>query len=355
MKRFNPKTRQILLIFSFVIALIESSGQVVTRHNDAVIGHNGIFNQNYPSRPPYIIPAKNIQALLQADAARVGGPLYIADPTPVEINVVQLMSWTEDEQFVYGKFKLIATSAKSISVNLDKFVLPEGSDLYFYNASGKMITGPITAAENTDEQKLGSWFYPGSVLTIEVRCPVELKSQLQLRVSNVAYGYKEVSNFDESSACNDNAICVGNGWVNERNSVALILNGNGTALCSGALINNTCHADIPYILTANHCFNQNSSVGGWRFTFQAFSPTCTPSQNATGVTFLSGSTLRARSAATDFCLVEMNTTPASNSGLIYAGWSRTTNGITETRIIHHPKGDVMKISHDNAPPTTRYF
>jgi hypothetical protein len=63
-----------------------------------------------------------------------------------------------------------------------------------------------------------------------------------------------------------------------------------------------------------------------------------------------GCVLRANNAATDFALVEMNNRPVANSGIHYAGWSRQTTGITSTTVLHHPQGDLMKISGDNAAP-----
>ena len=220
-----------------------------------------------------------------------------------------------------------------------------------------MITGPITEKENNDKKIWGSWVYKGGILTAELKCPLKQKNNIKLHISNIAYGYKdiygsEVANFGESAACNINVLCaLGNGFENQRNSVALILDSNGAAMCSGALINNTCNLNIPFLLTANHCFAFDPDVANWRFTFQAWSATCTPTQNAAGINALfNGSTLRANNAGSDFCLVELNQVPTGNLGLTYSGWSRNTTGIQQTTIIHHPAGDVMKISRDNDPP-----
>lgn len=173
----------------------------------------------------------------------------------------------------------------------------------------------------------------------------------------MAYGYKnvyQVGNFGLSAACEINVVCpLGNGWENERNSVALGISGNGTGLFSGSLIMNTCATNRPYFLTANHVYEQAPpvrDVTGWRFTFQAWSSTCpNPGINSDGVTY-NGSAYRANWAGSDFCLVELNTTPPANSGINYAGWNRNTAGITQTTIIHHPMGDVMKITRDNDAP-----
>ncbi len=252
---------------------------------------------------------------------------------------------------------------KSISANFDQFDLPVGTELYVYSENGEMITGPITEAENNANSFWGTWVYKGGKLTVEVKVPVKNKSSLRLHISSIGYGFKdiyktEVGSFGESAVCNINVLCapIGTGWENERNSVALILDANSEALCSGALINNACNLNIPFLLTANHCFDTptQQDVTKWKFTFQAWSAACNPSQNANGTTF-NGSTLRARNAGSDFCLVELNQIPPVNSGITFAGWSRNTTGIQNTTIIHHPRGDVMKISRDNGAPVFDTF
>lgn len=188
---------------------------------------------------------------------------------------------------------------------------------------------------------------------MEIQIPLQSKGDLQLHISSIAYGYKDlyVSNFGFASSCNVNVLCV-SGWENEQNSVALILDGNSSALCSGALINNTSNLNIPYLLTANHCFDGN--VANWKFTFQAWSPTCSPTQNASGMTF-NGSTLRARNAASDFCLLELNSPPPANSCITAAGWSRSSTAPSSGSSITHPRGDVMKIGTYTSTLTKQTF
>jgi lysyl endopeptidase len=238
--------------------------------------------------------------------------------------------------------------------------------MYIYNKNGEMITGAITEKENNKNKIWGSWVYQGDLITIEIKTPSKTFNDLKLHVSNIAYGYKEVyksikvGGFGQSGPCNINVICpLGNGWEQERNSVGLILNANGTEWCSGSMIMNTCNTSRPFFLTANHCFNPpglpQQNVGAWRFTFQALSTTCTPSQNSNGIITYNGSTLRANWAATDMCLVELNNTPATNLGITYAGWTRNAAPAQNATGIHHPSGDVMKISRSNNPVTVGSF
>jgi lysyl endopeptidase len=237
--------------------------------------------------------------------------------------------------------------------------LPEGTEMYIYNSNGEMITGVISDKENNEKRIWGSSIYKGDEVNIEIKLPTKARGNLSLFLSNLAFGYKnifvdKVAGFGLSGPCNINILCPqGNNWVAERNSVVYIAKSNGDALCSGAMLMNTCETNIPYLLTANHCFNPpnqpQEDVSQWRILFQAWSSTCTPSQNSTGLLF-NGTTLRANWAPSDFCLVQLNQTPAATplvlaSALInYAGWSRSTTTATNGVSIHHPQGDVMKIS-----------
>lgn len=164
---------------------------------------------------------------------------------------------------------------------------------------------------------------------------------------------QEFGNVGTSANCNINVVCpLGNGWEPERNSVALIVSG-GNEICSGALIMNTCNTDIPYLLTANHCLNSN--VQNWVFQFQTWSTTCTGNNGWREDIQFNGCTLRANNAATDFALVQLNQTPQSSSGIRYSGWNRNNVGTGATTIIHHPAGDLMKISRDNEAPVFDNF
>jgi V8-like Glu-specific endopeptidase len=57
------------------------------------------------------------------------------------------------------------------------------------------------------------------------------------------------------------------------------------------------------------------------------------------------------STVSDFALLELNQRPSGNTGITYAGWSRSTITLNSAVGIHHPKGDVMKISFENDVPT----
>lgn len=352
-----------ILLFQFVVLLFMTNhvlAQVTTNfNNENVISSRGKFLKDYRQNIDFTIPTKSIDSLLSIERRELTQstevkPFRLAAPIKINLDIVKLANWTYDKDFAYGKFTIKLSGALSSSISFDKFYLPENTELFVYNESGKMITGPVTEKENNQNKVWGSWVYQGDLITIEIKTPTASISDLILHSDNIAYGYKEiyksikVGGFGQSGSCNINVICpLGNGWEEERNSVSTILSADGDEFCTGSLIMNTCGTNVPYYLTANHCFDGNTS--GWRFAFQAWSTTCpNPGVNTNGVIY-NGSTLRARNAASDFCLVELNTTPPANSGLHYAGWTRSATPAQNATAIHHPRGDLMKISQANNP------
>lgn len=349
--------KRLFLLFALATSTYAINAQVKTNFNNPEkVDAKGKFKKNYAVAVLELAAPDLTNALKKEKAEAESGSklFYIAEPMPVNIDAGKLASWVDDGRYSNGKFTLKSKGAKTLSINFSNFTLPKGTEMYIYNKDAEMITGVITDAENNETKVWGSSIYKGDEINIEIKVPVEEKEKLNLQITNVAYGYKnifieKVAGFGLSGACNINVLCPeGNNWVAERNSVVYIARSNGSALCSGAMLMNTCATNIPYVLTANHCFVGDGNVAGWRVHFQAWSATCTPNQNSDGILF-NGSTLRANWDPSDFCLVQLNQTPPSNSGINYAGWSRATNASTSGVGIHHPSGDVMKISTYTTP------
>lgn len=314
--------KRLFLLFVIATSTCTINAQVKTNFNNPEkIDAKGKFKKNY-SEAIFELAAPDLTKALAKEKAEVesGSKIfYIAEPVPVNIAVSKLASWVNDSGYSNGKFTLKSKGAKTLSINFSNFTLPKGTEMYVYNKDAEMITGVITDAENNEAKVWGSSIYKGDEINIEIKVPLEEKEKLSLQITNVAYGYKnifikKVADFGLSGACNINVLCpAGNNWVAERNSVVYIAKSNGSALCSGAMLMNTCATNIPYVLTANHCFVEDGNVAGWRVHFQAWSTTCpNPGTNSDGILF-NGSTLRANWAPSDFCLVQLNQTPAANS------------------------------------------
>lgn len=279
-----------------------------------------------------------------------------AVPIDVNIDMIKTATQWEEDGFMMYALSLKAGKAVNLSAQFSKFFLTENAILSIFN--NYELTDSITAKENNVNNIWATRIYQGGQLNLLLKKPISDKGACALTISTIGLGYKQVGgNFfgvsGASAACNINVVCPeGNGWNNERNAVALIVS-NSSELCTGTLIMNTCGNNIPYLLTANHCLNGN--VQNWVFQFQTWSSTCTPNGTFRQDVQFNGCQLRANDAATDFALVQLNQTPASNSGITYAGWNRGAAAATRTTSLHHPRGDLMKVANDLQAPVSVPF
>ena len=249
--------------------------------------------------------------------------------------------------------KIICPGAYSINLVFDDFYIPEGAFLHIYNNDKTTIIGAYTHINNNKNNSLGTSLVKGEEIIVEYYEPSYI-SNSRLLIGMIVHGYKDINNWfpqkvNESGACNMDVICPdGNSWSNENRSVARIVVGGG--LCTGSLVNNTLEDGTPYFLTANHCGPNSMSNAVFKFNYD--SPICgsqssANSQAPSGNNSINGSSLVASNSASDFGLVELNSIPPANYGVYYAGWNNSSLTPQSAVSIHHPSGDVKKISFDD--------
>lgn len=258
-------------------------------------------------------------------------------------------------------WQLSVKSEDALTINLifKNTIIPEGCELYVYNPERTFVLGKFTQY-HLWEGELGTELIPGSAAVIEYYVPKSASnSKISLNLTNVIHGYRTADEFSEkafgtSGSCNMNVNCPdGAPWaLQKRGAVMLVSGGNG--FCSGSLINNTANDGKPYVLTANHC--GSSGFGSWVFRFNWEATACTNPGSSPTFQSLSGSTSRASRQPSDFRLVEITgglvggTVPAAYNPY-FSGWNNSTTAPTSTVSIHHPDGDIKKISFDDAPAT----
>ncbi len=242
-----------------------------------------------------------------------------------------------------------ATGALNISLQFGEFQLSPNSKLTLYTKHE--LTDAVTARENNTTGSWATRVYQGEVLHLLLRVPNAELAQTKLSITQFNVGFAKFGNNffgnpGASATCNINVVCpAGAGWDNERNSVAMIVVG-GNEACTGSLIMNTCGTNTPYFLTANHCLG--GSVATWVFQFQTWSALCNSNSGWREDIQFNGATLRANHAATDFALLELNQVPNA-AGIQYSGWTRSGTPATSATGLHHPRGDLMKVSNDFNP------
>ncbi|SFE48918.1 trypsin-like serine peptidase [Thermoflexibacter ruber] len=96
------------------------------------------------------------------------------------------------------------------------------------------------------------------------------------------------------------------------------------------------------------CNNEQDQTLNFVFRFRYRSPSCNGGDGTNFVSF-TGANFIAASNPTDFALLQLTQSPEGSTGITYAGWSRNNQPTPNSAGIHHPRGDVMKISIDNNP------
>ncbi|MDD2594048.1 MAG: T9SS type A sorting domain-containing protein, partial [Bacteroidales bacterium] len=108
-----------------------------------------------------------------------------------------------------------------------------------------------------------------------------------------------------------------------------------------------------YILTADHCGYESSTndLNYWIFYFNYEAGTCngtTPiyyNHTVTGCTLVAHDNYGSTNSGSDFFLVKLKNNVPQNYNPYYNGWSRYTTPISTSGVgIHHPDGDIKKIS-----------
>lgn len=153
-----------------------------------------------------------------------------------------------------------------------------------------------------------------------------------------------------SQACQVDAVCrvaeLGPAYVAAKDAVARMAftNGGASFVCTGTLLNDTDPAtQVPYFHTANHCVSwqhvANTVVTAWGYEAASCGSTMVGDFEVLqgGAEFLHGDEW------TDTALLRLNAPAPANA--TFSGWSvAPVAGDTDVIGIHHPAGDVKKVS-----------
>lgn len=265
------------------------------------------------------------------------------------------------------RLQIHSKDAKSINLIYSDFYLPKGGKLFLYNANRSEVLGAFTSKNNKSYRKFSTSLLKGDKTILEYYEPANVAGKGVIQISEVIHGYRSFQRkiekgYGDSGDCNVNVNCMdGNDWQVQKRSVAMIIAG-GKRDCTGALVNNVRQDGTPYFLSANHCLPNNSEeIETWLFVFNYESPTCFDEDGRLDQA-VSGAVLRAASADSDFALLELSEVPPLEYSIYYAGWSAEDVAVVQSTCIHHPAGDIKKITFnedllvsdniDGTPPNT---
>ena len=311
-----------------------------------------------------ILPAFDIQKFIEEDemerTSSQQKPYRFANPISVDFNMNTHGSWNiNDDGSSIWQFRIESPGAHSLNLIYDRFNIPEGAEFFVYSEDREMVLGAFTNYNHKPHGGFSTAPVVGDVIILEYNEPASPEFSGEISIDIVAHDYRDVffneeRGYGDSGSCNNNVNCaVGDDWRDEIRSVAMILTSGGSRLCTGSLVNNTSQDLAPYFLTANHCLGGNNS---WIFMFNYESPSCNNQNGPTNMT-VSGSSLLANSSTSDFALLLLNETPPESYNVHYAGWDISGSTPSIPVGIHHPSGDIKKISFDynNASNSGNYW
>jgi lysyl endopeptidase len=255
-----------------------------------------------------------------AAAIRIGVMLFKAHP-----NVAFRFAGSADPQHVFGPY-----SAKEVAA----------SRVYW----SPVLEGDFATVEI---------YVPRGVAPADVRLAIPMISHLVVTGEGLQRS-QPVDDIGTADGCEVDVACVATtAALNQARAVAKLLfteDGN-SFVCTGTLLNDSVASNTPYLYTASHCMDSqeraSSLVTYWFFDAVACGSLSVPSYK----TVTGGAVLLGRSVDSDWALVRLNTAPPANA--VFSAWrAEAVPDFTAATVIHHPEGDLKKISSGS---TLGYF
>ena len=330
-----------LLIFFLLVgtAIIQVTGQTTP------YSFNHAVSRQVPTETMPAIRAESLLAL-EGDGDK-RGEFSFGVEIPVALNTLNAGLWeTLPNGDRLWRLGLHSAHAHTINLLFDRFYLPENATLHIYTADSSHLLGAYTHRHNLPGQTFATTLLPGDHVYLEYYEPAAVRGQGAIHLSTVVHGCKEfyftTGKHGSSGSCNiDIRYKEGDGYRQAQRAVCMIMNGS-KILCSGTLVNNTSQDRTPYVLTAYHCLN-TAEAANLVFIFQHEADECQGTTWQEGFS-ITGSTVVAKNYDSDFALLKLSRTPPVHYHTYYAGWNRMDTAAGAAVSIHHPSGDVKKIS-----------
>jgi hypothetical protein len=261
-------------------------------------------------------------------------------------------------------FSVKSPEAAALRVEIKIIHMPKGAELRFYNPTNpEEVYGPHLIDQIRGQMVDDSFWSPvieSNSIAIEIFLPKGLDcDDLSIAIPQVShlwssilnpYGERRLSEIGASGYCNVDVACTNWAGSLEQQSVAKMLftEGRYTYLCTGTALNDKDPSTyIPYFLTSYHCISTQAAASSL-ITYWNFQKSSCYGPNPSTVTQLTGGAkLLSTGSSTDYTLLRLYQNLPS--GTAFAGWTDVPVDYgSEVVGIHHPQGDLKKISFGTA-------
>jgi hypothetical protein len=314
-----------------------------------------------------------VRAANRANATKGLARQVVVGITRSAFPVPSQLAWTRVPGGHAAQVAVTSPDAGSLRLALDLKGVPEDVEMVFFgSAQPSRLEGPVKVGAVRD--RTGPWWSPlteGATQTVEFFVPDRhdpaAASPRVLRASHIfttpsSRFTKRLADIGTAGACNVDVPCSSlssNGAFQDVvDSVAQLVftKGSFTTLCTGSLLADANTAtQVPWLYSANHCFDNSSAPYKTPAEMQQVANTLTtlwhfeangcgsgsPSGAWTQVS--GGATLTYNNVQTDVLLVRLNNAPPA--GAFFSGWdANPLNAGAGVIAIHHPQGDLKKVS-----------
>ncbi len=361
------KTAQVLRRITFFLILLCSKNADAqnTFQRDNSIQPVGYETKNRSEQIPSIETTQpDWQKIAEEDKGDIGTFRYAA-PSKARYSTFNSGKWrtTSDGKNVW-QLSLTSSSAVGLAFTLESVNIDEGESIFVYDPNMQTLLGSFTSKDITASRKLFVGFVKGGEAIVEFSTTKKInleKTPFEITTVWHAYGPRALSalSFGSSKACEININCPqGADWQVQKKGVVMIrvVTTQGVGACSGALVNNTKRDATPYVLSAYHCSDgYTPQYDLWGFFFNFESPTCANPATSPISGLITGCTLRAGGRDNDFLLLELSSKISSSATPYFCGWTRDTTVLPQkATLIHHPVGDIKKITRGTQPAQIIY-
>jgi len=250
--------------------------------------------------------------------------------------------------------------ALALGLYFDDFHLTDGCRMFVYEETHQNVLGAYTLYNNKQSRLFSTELIPGDRLVMEINADPGVAILPGCRISEISYVYRDFPEFlrnrGTSDDCEVNINCPeGDNWQFQKRGVARIYvkQNSGFFWCTGSLLNNTLQNNDPFFLTADHCGSSATPEDflQWIFYFNYEAPGCeNPAVNPTPNSMTGAVKLaNASTSGSDFLLLRLSDEVPLYYEPYYNGWSIENIASPQGVTIHHPAGDIRKISTYTVP------
>jgi hypothetical protein len=295
----------------------------------------------------------------QERAQQIGLPAFVGESAARGLAPDALMWLPDGSGGAVARYDVTSTDAKAIRLGISVGNVPRGAILRFVGSAENDRVFAVAGADIAASEN-GEYWSPivlGDTISVEIQLKsFRDRARLDLEVFGGSHLFANPAHNDNdllkatkagSGTCEVNVICSSNTAAKAVAAAVtrLIFTKSGSSyLCTATLLNDTDTTTTrPYLYSANHCIS-TSTVANTLQTFWNYqSTTCGGTSSGAYTTLAGGAYLRVTDFNSDITLMEMKQAPPS--GALFAGWNAGTIANNTSIIgIHHPAGDIKKIS-----------